>query len=286
MRVGIALPQYSVDVAPGRGPWLAARSIAEGAERLGLDSVWLSDHPFAVGPDGVPSGAFEALTGAAALVKATRRIQVGTLVLASTMRRAGLVAHTAATLGSRFVAGIGAGWYAPEHRAFGLDLPTYPRRLELLGSTLQALNANGVPTLIGGSSEAILDLAARHTGSWNLAWDVSPARFADLDARATGACERAGRDPGTLARSVGLTVLVARNQSGLDDAVDRLRGRAVFLSEVERRALEERIVVGTPAYCVDRIGEYAADEVISALLLRDDPEMLELFATEVAPRLR
>jgi alkanesulfonate monooxygenase SsuD/methylene tetrahydromethanopterin reductase-like flavin-dependent oxidoreductase (luciferase family) len=55
---------------------------------------------------------------------------------------------------------------------------------------------------------------------------------------------------------------------------------------VDRRSLAERIVCGTPEACAERIAAYRSDEVVVALLLRDDAEMLELFATGVAPLLR
>jgi alkanesulfonate monooxygenase SsuD/methylene tetrahydromethanopterin reductase-like flavin-dependent oxidoreductase (luciferase family) len=100
------------------------------------------------------------------------------------------------------------------------------------------------------------------------------------------ACERAGREPSWVRRSVGLTVLVGASDRDIDAAVERLRGRAAFLSGVDRRTLAARIVTGTPQRCAERIASYQADEVVVALLLRDDPEMLDLFATEVAPLVR
>jgi alkanesulfonate monooxygenase SsuD/methylene tetrahydromethanopterin reductase-like flavin-dependent oxidoreductase (luciferase family) len=286
VRLGIALPQYAIDVSPAGDAWATALAVARRADAAGLDAVWLSDHPFAVGPDGVPSGAFEALTAAGALLRATARVRVGTLVLASTMRSPGLVAHGASTLGPRFVAGVGAGWYEAEHGAFGLELPTYARRLERLESALTALRERGCSCLVGGSGPRVLELAARYSAAWNVAWDVPPATFAELSATATAACERVGRDPATLSRSVGLTVLVALDDHGIDDAIRRLRARAAFLADVDRGSLEERIIVGTPAVCVERIRAYDADEAVVALLLRDDLGMLELFAGEVAPLLR
>jgi alkanesulfonate monooxygenase SsuD/methylene tetrahydromethanopterin reductase-like flavin-dependent oxidoreductase (luciferase family) len=292
MRVGIALPQYRIDAA-GDGPWPAALAATTAAERLGLDAVWLSDHPFAVGPDGVASGAIEPIATAAPLARHTSRLRIGTLVLASTMRAPALVAHSFASLErlapGRIVAGIGAGWYGAEHRAFGLALPPYLERIALLDRTAAAIDALGAqrPTLlIGGAGSAVIELAARTADAWNVAWDLPPDAFARLNGRIDDACERAGRDPASLARTVGLTVAVAANDRGLDDAVARLRERAGFLADVDRRTLAERIICGTPEDCAERIAAYRADEVVAALLLRDEPEMLELFAGEVAPRLR
>jgi alkanesulfonate monooxygenase SsuD/methylene tetrahydromethanopterin reductase-like flavin-dependent oxidoreductase (luciferase family) len=293
MKLGTALPQYAIDVAPGVGVWSLASATAARAETLGLDAVWLSDHPFAIGPDGVASGAFEPITGAAALGRATERLRIGTLVLSSAMRAPGLVAHAFRSLSAiapgRIVAGLGAGWYEPEHRAFGMPLPSYAERLASLERTVDALAALGPERpelLLGGTGARLIELAARAADAWNVAWDVPPDAYADLNRRLDTACERAGRDPRSISRTVGLTVLVAADDRGLDAAVDRLRGRAAFLSGVDRGTLAERIVCGTPERCAERIAAYGADEVVAALLLRDDPEMLDLFAAEVAPKLR
>ena len=293
MKIGIALPQYAIDVTPEAGPWPLALEIAGRSEALGLDAVWLSDHPFAIGPDGVASGAFEPIAGAAALARATERLRIGTLVLSSALRAPGLVAHSFRSLSAiapgRIVAGLGAGWYEPEHRAFGMPLPSYAERLASLERTVDALAALGPERpelLLGGTGARLIELAARAADAWNAAWDVPPEVFADLNQKLEAACERAGRDPRSMSRTVGLNVLVAADERGLDAAVERLRARAAFLSGVDYGSLAERIVAGTPERCAERIAAYGADEVVAALLLRDDPEMLELFATEVASRLR
>jgi alkanesulfonate monooxygenase SsuD/methylene tetrahydromethanopterin reductase-like flavin-dependent oxidoreductase (luciferase family) len=89
-----------------------------------------------------------------------------------------------------------------------------------------------------------------------------------------------------VSRSVGLTVAVGRSQSDLERAVAALRARAPYLRGVNIEALRERIVVGRPQECVDRIAAYRAHEVFVTTLLRDDEQMLELLGDEIAPGLR
>jgi alkanesulfonate monooxygenase SsuD/methylene tetrahydromethanopterin reductase-like flavin-dependent oxidoreductase (luciferase family) len=290
MRYGIALPQYRIDVAAGTALWQTLLATARQAEMLGVDAVWRSDHPFAVGPDGSISGALEPLTSIAALVGATRRIELGTLVLAGTMRAPSILASVAKTLASdRVTLGIGAGWFEPEHRAFGVPLPRFRGRLARLEENLQAVRSLGDARpriLVGGAGPGTMELAARYADAWNVAWDVPADGFRNLTRRLDELCDGAARDPRTLQRSVGLTVLVARDDHAADAAVERLRGRASFLVGVERSALSDAIIAGAPATCAERIASYGADEVIVAPLLRDDPSMLELLATEVAPLLR
>jgi alkanesulfonate monooxygenase SsuD/methylene tetrahydromethanopterin reductase-like flavin-dependent oxidoreductase (luciferase family) len=291
MRVGLALPQYEVDRDPAAGSTLeAATGIARRAEALGLDSVWVSDHPFAVAPDGTVSGALEPLVLLAALGRETSRIELGTLVLAATMRSPGLVAHSARGLApGRLVVGVGTGWYEPEHRAYGIALPGYGERITRVEATIDALHglASDRPSiLLGGTGRRLIELAARRADVWNVSWDAPPEGFALLSRRVDEACERAGGEPSSIRRSVGLTVLVGARDRDIDAAVERLRGRAAFLSGIDRDSLGARIVTGTPEACAERIASYRADEVVIALGLRDDPEMLDLFATEVAPLVR
>jgi alkanesulfonate monooxygenase SsuD/methylene tetrahydromethanopterin reductase-like flavin-dependent oxidoreductase (luciferase family) len=292
MRVGLNLPQYEIDFASGDASAPAVIDLARRAEALGLDAVWLSDHPFVIGPDGLPSGALDPLVLLGALARRTARVRVGTLVLAATMRSPALVAHAARTLASvapgRATLGIGTGWYGPEHHAYGIPLPPFPERTRLVEASLVALRAlgNGRPALlVGGSSPSLLDVAARRADAWNLAWDPPVDAFGGVSERLDVACERAGRDPRTIARSVGVTVCVAPDRRGLSGAVERLRARAAYLSGVGLAALERSIIAGTPAQCAERMAAYGADEVVVTLLIRDDREMLELFAEEVVPLL-
>jgi alkanesulfonate monooxygenase SsuD/methylene tetrahydromethanopterin reductase-like flavin-dependent oxidoreductase (luciferase family) len=291
MRVGLALPQYEMDRDPAAGSILdAAVGMAGRAEGLGIDGVWVSDHPFAVAPDGTVSGALEPLVLLAALARDTSRIDLGTLVLAATMRSPGLVAHSVRGLApGRLAVGVGTGWYEPEHRAFGIPLPGYEERIARVEATLEALGglASERPSiLVGGTGRRLVELAARHADVWNVSWDAPPDGFARLSRRLDEACDRVGREQSSIRRSVGLTVLVGARDRDIDAAVEQLRGRAAFLSAVDRDALAGTIVTGTPQRCAERIASYQADEVVVALLLRDDPEMLDLFATEVAPLVR
>jgi alkanesulfonate monooxygenase SsuD/methylene tetrahydromethanopterin reductase-like flavin-dependent oxidoreductase (luciferase family) len=209
------------------------------------------------------------------------------------MRAPPLVAHAARSVAARdrrrLVVGLGTGWYQVEHDAFGVVLPSYRHRVELLSTSLDAVASLVDPrpsVLCGGTGRAVIELAAQRADAWNVAWDVPPARFAELSAQLDEACERAGRDPSSVSRSVGLTVLVGSDDAALDGALERLRHRVPFLRDLDRGALEQRIISGTPETCAERIAAYGADEAIAALLLRDDPEMLDLLGERVAPLLR
>ena len=60
----------------------------------------------------------------------TQQIRIGTLVLGNTYRHPAVVANMAAALdqlsAGRLILGLGAGWQANEHLAYGIGLPTVP----------------------------------------------------------------------------------------------------------------------------------------------------------------
>ncbi|HEX5949579.1 MAG TPA: LLM class flavin-dependent oxidoreductase, partial [Actinomycetota bacterium] len=127
MRVGLALPHYDFSL-PGAEPVTFERvaEVATAAERLGFDSVWMSDHFFTslerYGGDERRYGSLEPLTTLAALAPCTERVRLGTLVLSAGFRHPSVLAKSATAIdllsGGRLDLGVGAGWYAPEFEAF------------------------------------------------------------------------------------------------------------------------------------------------------------------------
>ena len=122
----------------------ALRSLAQRAEDLSYDSVWVSDHvvlprkvdsfyPYAA--DGVPTflpdeSYYEPLAALNFLAGCTQRVRLGTHVLILPYRNPVLTAKILATLdvlsGGRVILGVGVGWMEEEFKALGLD--TYHER--------------------------------------------------------------------------------------------------------------------------------------------------------------
>ena len=106
--------------------WAKAVEIAEAAEALGYDSVWVYDHVHNVP---VPAGeaVFECWTTLAAISQRTRRVRLGQMVGCASPPQPALLAKVAATVdvisGGRLDWGIGAGWYQQEYEAYGYPFP-------------------------------------------------------------------------------------------------------------------------------------------------------------------
>ena len=132
---------------PTRGPMSspeALRSLAQRAEDLGFDSVWVSDHIilprqvasfYPYSPDGVAifrpdEPYYEALSALNFVAGCTQRVRLGTHVLILPYRNPVLTAKVLATLdvlsGGRLILGAGVGWMEEEFLALGLN--TYHER--------------------------------------------------------------------------------------------------------------------------------------------------------------
>jgi probable F420-dependent oxidoreductase len=154
LRIGCTLPSSGASADPG-----ALGGLAQAAEDLGYDSVWLSDH--VVVPERIasvypyaPDGRFptppvlpylEPLIGLAYLAGQTRRIRLGVGVLILPYRHPLLTAKMIATLdnlsGGRIDLGVGVGWMREEFEALGLDTAMYDRRGAVTDEQLQILDA-------------------------------------------------------------------------------------------------------------------------------------------------
>lgn len=331
MRAGLALPHYGFSEAGEDLSWPRLAAAAQRAERLGFDSVWISDHFFlSLGRYGAadePFGAAEPLTTLAGLAAITERVRLGTLVLCTTFRHPALVAKAASVIdqvsGGRLDLGLGAGWYEQEHRAFGYDFPPVGERFGILEETLEVLGllfADGPasfegehftlreawnnprpvrsprpPLLVGGKGgPRMLRLVARHADGWNTVWAWTPEDYAERARALDAACEREGRDPATVRRSLGLYTLVGEDDADVADRHRRLL-EAVPGGPVEGDldAWRETHLAGTPDEVLDRLAAFAKHGVEEIILspgavpfANHDDEMLDLIAERVLPRLR
>jgi alkanesulfonate monooxygenase SsuD/methylene tetrahydromethanopterin reductase-like flavin-dependent oxidoreductase (luciferase family) len=240
LQVGLLLPVVEGMMVGATPRWTDIRAFARTAEAAGFDSVWVIDH-LLFPPQGErvePVGLWEGWSTLAALAEATTQITLGTFVVCTAFRNPALLAKMADTVdeisGGRLILGLGAGNTEAEFRSFGYP---FDRRVSRFAEALAIIHAllrtgsvdfvgdyyqaracelrprgprpGGPPLMIGTTGVRGLRLAARYADIWNVSWgwarnsvEGAAALLPTVDA----ACTAVGRDPTTLARSVGLLV--------------------------------------------------------------------------------
>jgi alkanesulfonate monooxygenase SsuD/methylene tetrahydromethanopterin reductase-like flavin-dependent oxidoreductase (luciferase family) len=255
--------------------WAEARQLALRAEEVGFDSVWVMDHLVMKNASG-PLPVWEGWSLLSALAAITQRVELGTLVVATSFRNPALLAKMADTVeeisAGRLILGLGAGWHEPEYRAFGYPFDHRASRFEEAFTIVRTLlrtgqldfaghyyeardcelvprgpRPNGPPILVGAGGERMLHLVAAHADLWNGCWYRQPDDADRGLAAISAACSDVGRDPSSLGRTVGIWVDAGEpsnsNRSPLRESAseiaDRLRGFAPKgISHVQLRATQ------------------------------------------------
>ena len=239
MKLGVIVPQgWSGEYAgwePARA-WARMVAVAQEAERLGFESIWLFDH-FHTTPKPTDEMTFESFTSLSALAAVTERVRLGHIVICNGYRNPALTAKMAATLDAisdgRFELGIGAGWKRDEWNAYGYGFPDTKVRLAMLHDALEVvsrmlepgrlthatyegehahvrdainlpkpINPEGMPIMVGGNGPNVTwRLAARYADELNLD-GMSPDEVREALPVIRARCEEIGRDPESLAVSV------------------------------------------------------------------------------------
>jgi F420-dependent oxidoreductase-like protein len=141
MKVGIQINKFNF---PGGDARISedVKAIAQSAEDVGFDSVWVMDHFFQIGHVGeYTDPMLEAYTTLSYLAGVTKKVTLGTMVTGVIYREPALLIKAVTTLdvlsGGRAILGIGAGWNDQEANALGFLDPLHSKRFERLEDTLQ-----------------------------------------------------------------------------------------------------------------------------------------------------
>jgi alkanesulfonate monooxygenase SsuD/methylene tetrahydromethanopterin reductase-like flavin-dependent oxidoreductase (luciferase family) len=205
-----------------------------------FESVWMNDHLTDIAQER-HGRSLEALTAIATLVHRVPGRWVGHAVLSATFRHPSVLAKSATVLdhatGGRFIVGLGAGWFEPEHGPLGIAMPPMPERFDRFESAVHVLRAlwsaeaaappgvkrpdrfyplegatnepppltpGGPPLWLGGQRRRGIALAAAVADGWAQpavrVGDGKPTTLDDFSDRRDAflrALEAAGRDPAT-----------------------------------------------------------------------------------------
>lgn len=235
MKVGLIVPQGWKGEYDGWDPaaaWARTVELAQNAEALGFESLWVFDH-FHTVPEPTDEITFESFSQLSALAMVTERVRLGHMVICTGFRNPALTAKLASTIdvisGGRFELGIGAGWKEDEWLAYGYGFPPTRERLDTLAEHLEvitrmlapgratwegervhirnAINVprgiqDHIPLIVGGNGRRrTAGLAVRHADELNLVF-LEPDEVAERMSDVRAKCVQSGRDPDSLRFSV------------------------------------------------------------------------------------
>ncbi len=122
------MPELHVFTEPQNGASYEQLSrVARATEECGFAGFFRSDHYLTIQREGGLPGPTDSWVTLAGLALETKRIRLGTLMTCATFRLPGPLAISVAQVDQmsqgRVDLGIGAGWYAAEHAAYGVPSP-------------------------------------------------------------------------------------------------------------------------------------------------------------------
>jgi alkanesulfonate monooxygenase SsuD/methylene tetrahydromethanopterin reductase-like flavin-dependent oxidoreductase (luciferase family) len=265
LKIGVQLPEVERVVR-----WPELREMAQLAEGIGLDSVWVGDHLLYRDDGNEPRGPWEAWSLLAALGTVTKTVEIGPLVAATSFHNPAMLAKKAATVdeisGGRLILGLGAGWNRPDYDAFGFPYDRRVSRFEEAFTIIRELlrtgrsdfdgtfyslergellprgpRQDGPPLMVGSMGKRMLAITLPHVDAWN-AWGPwfgnNVDGYRELHATIDAACRDAGRDPTTLERTVALIVAMpgalGRGSSVSEESFEPIPGDADSLAPTLR----------------------------------------------------
>ncbi len=232
MQVGLMAPQGwkgEYDGWDAAHAWRRTVELAEQAETLGFESLWVFDH-FHTVPAPTDEITFESFSMLSALAMATKRVRLGHMVVCTGFRNPALTAKLSSTIDvisdGRFELGIGAGWKEEEWIAYGYEFPTIGERMAAFGEHLEIITrmfAPGrarfegsmarvrgainipkgiqqprIPIIVGGNGAVrTAGLAIKYADELNYVF-LEPEEIAERMIAVRQRCETEGRDPATL----------------------------------------------------------------------------------------
>ncbi len=310
LKYSLILPQgWMMDLAGTKDPVAAYETmtrVAQLADELGYDSVWLVDH-FHTVPQPSQEVTFECWTSTAALARDTKRVRVGQMVTCNSYRNPALLAKMASTVDvlshGRLNFGIGSGWYEHEYRAYGYEFFDAPTRLRHLREAVQIILAmwtqdeavfegkyyqvrgainqpKGVqkphiPLLIGGGGEQVtLKLVAQYADACNVNGDI-PVIKHKFDVLKQH-CENIGRDYESIHRTITTPCVIGETEE---------QAKAKLPKDAQGQ-FSERMkngLIGNPDSIRKGLAQYEAAGVQEVILAFPDITQLDsvrLFAQE------
>ena len=307
---GLLLPTREIVMAQAIPNFAQILDLAEQAEALGFDSVWVGDSVLA-------RPRFEALTTLAAVAARTQRVQLGTAVLLPMLRHPVVLANEVASLdliaNGRLILGVGIGGNNPtvahEFAACGVSLA---RRVELFEETisllrrlwtepevtfqgryfqihsarlgLRPLQKSGVRLFLAGSADNALRRVLRLADGW-LPISSSPQAFTADWERLQVLGQEIGRNAHDLHRCLYTTLNV---NADIGQAERELRTfiESYYGVSYEEQARRNGLCAGSAEHCIAWLKAFSAAGAQTIVVRFGSPDQsgqLVRFARDVLP---
>ena len=295
--------------------------IALNAEKVGFDSIWISDHFFF---DKSPEtrNCLEAWTVLAALASKTHSLRLGTLVTCNSFRYPTVLAKMAATVdvisNGRLEFGIGAGWKENEHIAYGIPFPSVVERLERLEESIQIIKKLWTdpratfkgkyytvkdaystpkpvqklpPIFIGGHGRRrTLRIVAEYGDYCNFLYEASLEEITELLDVLKMHCKTVSRDYDSVGKSYLAYVLIGETRHELEQLMTRMaKARNISVDKFKKRLRSFNSFSGTPDTIQTRFQELidlGFDYFQIEFPYREDYNQSEAFANLVLNKLK
>jgi F420-dependent oxidoreductase-like protein len=301
-----------VTIEGAENKWAKSVEIAQLAEELGYDSIWVYDHFHNV-PKPAHEAVFEAWTVMAAISQRTTRVRLGQMVGCNSYRNPALLAKITSTVdvisGGRLDWGIGAGWYEHEYHGYGYEFPAPRDRIGMLREAVEIvksmwseptttyegryysvagaqcdpkpLQQPHPPIWIGGSGEQLtLRVVARHADCSN--FGGKPEEWARKRSILQGHCVAVGRDEDEIRKTWSPEVFIRETEAEV-----RVRTHSNYGEPFD--SWQAGNLVGTPEQVAEKVAAYVelgCTGFIPWCADYPDTTSLRLFADQVMPNFR
>ncbi len=317
-KFGVFVPQgWKMDLVELDDPveqYEAMTRAGKVADEGGWDSIWVYDH-FHTVPTPEIETTFECWTATATLARDTTRVKVGQMVGCNGYRNPALYAKIASTVDvashGRLLAGIGAGWYEHEWKAYGYQWDDTPVRMGKFREAVEIIHkmwteerpsfqgkyysidrpinepkgaGNGHPPLwIGGGGEQVtLKLVAKYADGCNVGGgnvDLCRQKLEVLKRH----CDTLGRDFDSITRSTSIQPLIMLEPGQTPEAAT-----APIRGDLSHEEFAKSATIGTPDEIAEHIRALFAvgiNYIITYMpRIAYDPTPIRRFAAEVIPQ--
>ena len=266
--------------------------LARLADELGYNSFWQPDHWMLPGN----TATFDCWSLLAAVAAITSRIKLGSLVTPIVgypplvLSKRVLTVHALSK--GRVILGVGAGWYQNEFNAFGVKFENHKARTEMLEEALRLMRVvweaeepvdyrgkyykvrgavlkprfDRPPIWLGGSSEKILDLVARHGEGW-IPYEIAAPEYSTRVVKINEMLERLGRKKDDVRMAVATRVVAGRTE---EKAIEILRRMGIARDYETPTGQKGHLVAGSYEKCTEELSRYV-DAGAGCLVLSPQP---------------